>query len=93
MYPNRNEISGTAAIVSDFAFAVNHGIVAGKLTTKEVLGDDNLIIEVGVYELFGNEGIQLDKGKFISLFKRENGKLVSIRDIWNSDLPATPIAK
>jgi len=93
MYPNRPELVGKAEIVSDFSFAVSHGIGAGKLTTKDVMGDDNLIVEVGVYELFGNDGSQLDKGKFISLFKRVDGKLVSIRDIWNSDSPAVPMAK
>lgn len=93
MYPNRAELVGKAEIVSDFSFAVSHGIGAGKLTTQEVMGDDNLIVEVGVYELFGNDGAQLDKGKFVSLFKRVDGKLVSIRDIWNSDSPAVPMAK
>jgi ketosteroid isomerase-like protein len=93
MYPNRPELVGKAEIVSDFSFAFSHGIGAGKLTTKDVMGDDNLIVEVGVYELFGNDGAQLDKGKFISLFKRVDGKLVSIRDIWNSDSPAVPMAK
>lgn len=93
MYPNRPELVGKAQIVSDFSFAVNNGISAGKLTTKDVMGDGNLIVEVGVYELFGTDGAQLDKGKFISLFKRVDGKLVSFRDIWNSDSPAAPIAK
>jgi hypothetical protein len=93
MYPNRSELVGKTEIINDFSFAVSHGIAAGKLTTKDVMGDENLIVEVGVYELFGNDGAQLDKGKFISLFKRVNGKLVSIRDIWNSDSPAVPMAK
>ena len=84
MYPNRNELVGRSEIVSDFNFAVNNGIGAGKLTTKDVMGSD---------DLFGNDGAQIDKGKFISLFKRVDGKLVSIRDIWNSDSPAVPIVK
>ncbi len=91
MYPNRNELVGRSEIVSDFNFAVNNGIGAGKLTTKDVMGNDDLVVEVGIYELFGNDGAQLDKGKFISLFKRVDGKLVSIRDIWNSDSPAVPM--
>ena len=93
MYPNRTELVGKAEIVSDFNFAVNNGIGSGKLTTKDVMGNDDLIVEVGIYELFGNDGAQLDKGKFISLFKRIDGKLVSIRDIWNSDSPAVPMDK
>lgn len=93
MYPNHTELVGRAAIVSDFSFAVSNGIGAGKLTTKEVMGNNDLIVEIGIYELFGTDGGQLDKGKFISLFKRVDGNLVSIRDIWNSDSPAVPIQK
>ena len=93
MYPNRTELVGRSEIVSDFNFAVNNGIGSGKLTTKEVMGNEDLLVEVGIYELFGNDGVQVDKGKFISLFKRVDGKLVSIRDIWNSDSPAAPMAK
>ena len=93
MYPNRTELVGRAELVADFNFAVSNGIGSGKLTTKEVMGDDNLIVEVGVYELFANDGAPLDKGKFIALFKKVDGKLVCIRDIWNSDAPAVPMAK
>ena len=93
MYPNRTELVGRSEIVSDFNFAVNNGIGSGKLTTKEVMGNEDLLVEVGIYELFGNDGAQVDKGKFISLFKKVDGKLVSIRDIWNSDSPAAPMAK
>jgi ketosteroid isomerase-like protein len=93
MYPNRTELIGRPEIVSDFAFAISHGIGSGKLTTKEVMGDDNLIVETGVYELFGTDGGKLDKGKFISLLKKVDGKLVCIRDIWNSDAPAAAMTK
>lgn len=88
MYPNRSALVGRAEIISDFSAAVGHGITSGKLTTTEVYGSDSLVTEVGIYELNGKDGAQLDKGKFISLFKRIDGKLLSIRDIWNSDFPA-----
>jgi IS30 family transposase len=34
-----------------------------------------------------------EKGKYMGVLKRVNGKLISVRDIWNSDLPAAPTAK
>ena len=55
--------------------------------------DENAITEIGVYELNGADGNQMDKGKYISIFKRIDGKLVPVRDIWNSDLPVMPLAK
>lgn len=93
MYPNRTELKGRAEIIKDFSVAVNSGIGSGKLTSKEVWGDENTVTEVGTYELNGKDGTQLDKGKFISIFKRIDGKLISVRDIWNSDLPAVPMNK
>jgi len=69
------------------------GIGSGKLTMVEAFGDENAVTEVGTYELNATDGMQMDKGKYIAIFKRIDGKLVPVRDIWNSDLPVMPLAK
>jgi ketosteroid isomerase-like protein len=43
--------------------------------------------EEGVYEIKTKDGKQLDKGKYIVLWKKEDGKWKLHRDISNSDLP------
>jgi len=59
---------------------------------KDAWGDENSVTEVGVYELNAADGSQIDKGKYISIFKRVDGKLKPVRDIWNSDSPAASAA-
>ena len=60
-----------------------------KLTTVEVWGDENFIAEEGLLEINTKEGAQIDKGKYICLWKKEGGKWKLHRDMSNSDLPAT----
>ena len=57
------------------------------LNTTEVWGDENYITEEGVYEIKAKDGKQLDKGKYIVLWKKEDGKWKLHRDISNTDLP------
>ena len=60
------------------------------LTTSEVWGNEESITEEGVFEIKSKQGAQLDKGKYIVLWKKEDGKWKLHRDISNSDLPLIP---
>jgi len=44
-------------------------------------------VEEGEYTFMGEDGEQLDKGKYIVLWKMEDGKWKLFRDCYNSDLP------
>ena len=61
-----------------------------KLEATEVWGDENMVEEVGVYTFNDANGTTLDKGKYICLWKMEDGKWKIYRDIFNSDMPAPP---
>ena len=37
-------------------------------------------------------GATVDNGKYLSVYKRVDGKWLLIRDTWNSDTPAAPAA-
>ena len=93
MGPNGPQIEGRANIINNFSGALKAGVATGKLTMVDTWGDENAVTEVGVYELNAANGTQMDKGKYISIFKKVDGKLIPVRDIWNSDLPAVPAAK
>ena len=58
------------------------------LTTVEVWGDENYITEEGLFEIKAKDGAVVDKGKYIVLWKKEDGKWKLHRDMSNSDLPA-----
>ena len=46
-----------------------------------------MLAEEGVYVFSDKDGNELDKGKYITLWRKESGKWKIFRDCVNSDLP------
>jgi ketosteroid isomerase-like protein len=90
---NVPKMCGPQAITAFFNGAYKMGIRNLKLTTEEVTGSKEAVVETGAYELFADKGVSLDKGKYIVIWKEENGKWKMQRDIWNTDMPAPTQAK
>lgn len=88
MAPNTTSTEGRGAIQKSVIepFKV---IGSTNLTMTDAIGDENSITTFGTYEHFLPDGKPLEKGKYMGIFKRVDGKLIAIRDIWNSDAPAT----
>jgi ketosteroid isomerase-like protein len=88
MMPNAPTVSGRSAIQSAFAglFAAM-GTPGLTLTTTDIWGSDELITEVGTFTMTDKSGKEIDKGKYVDLWKMEDGKWKLHRDIFNSDLP------
>jgi ketosteroid isomerase-like protein len=63
------------------------GVKGATLTTLDVDGQGETAYEVGKYALTGEGGKVLDNGKYIVVWKREQGKWRLHRDIWNSSMP------
>tara|TARA_B100000959_G_scaffold285684_1_gene361281 strand:- start:4739 stop:4918 length:180 start_codon:yes stop_codon:yes gene_type:complete len=57
------------------------------LETIEADGHGDKIIEVGKFTLEGAEGQTIDHGKYIVIWKNEDGQWKVHRDIINSSLP------
>jgi ketosteroid isomerase-like protein len=87
MNPNAPSVEGRAALISKMSQDLTAGIGGAKLNTVEVWGDENYVTEEGNYKLFAKDGSEIDKGKYIVLWKRVDGKLMFHRDMYNSDLP------
>lgn len=87
MGANMAAASGRAAIQSAFAglFAA-YGPVELKLTTVDVWGNNEMIAEEGTTAMT-LKGKEIDRGKYIVLWKMEDGKWKLFRDCFNSDLP------
>lgn len=88
--PNMPKMCGPAALAGFFKGAVGMGIKDLKLTTEEVLGGPDAVSETGTYEMFADGGVSIDKGKFIVIWKQENGAWKMYKDEWNSDNPPPP---
>jgi ketosteroid isomerase-like protein len=66
------------------------GVKNVKLTTAEVMGGPEIVVETGTYELFGEGNKSLDNGKFVVAWKQEDGKWKMHRDIFTSSVPPPP---
>jgi len=50
-------------------------------------------LEEGSYDFPDGKGGSFDKGKFIAIWKQEDGRWKLFREIWNSDNPVTEPTK
>jgi len=91
MAPNMPTASGRSGVQSAFAglFAAM-GTPGLTLTANDVWGTEELVTEVGSYVMTDNTGKVIDKGRYIDLWKMEDGKWKIHRDIFNSENPPPP---
>ncbi len=88
--PNMPGMCGSAAITAFFNGGIQMGIKNIVITTKEVFGGKEGVIETGTYDMLVADNVSADKGKFIVMWKEVDGKWKMFRDVWNSDAPAPP---
>ena len=89
LFPMHSEVvSGREAIQQFWQGVMASGVKGATLTTLEVDEQGDTAYEVGKYELRGEGHKVLDHGKYVVIWKREQGQWRLHRDIWNSNLPA-----
>jgi uncharacterized protein (TIGR02246 family) len=86
--PHSDMVSGTQAIAKFWQGAFEAGIKKAKLDTVEAEGHGDMAHEVGKYTLMGDGDKVLDAGKYVVIWKRQDGQWKLHRDIWNSSQPA-----
>lgn len=97
MSPNEPTLVGKdaikASIMKDLANDTIPSTVAFEVTDLWVAG--NIAVETGTSTTTGEDGKVLNKGKYMSVFEKRDGKYVCIRDIYNTDMPKkeTPMAE
>ena len=87
MEPNEPSFNGRSKIQTHFSIVMNAGANKLRLLTTGLWGDENMLAEEGEYTFIDKDGKQLDKGKYIVLWKKEEGKWKLFRDCYNSNLP------
>jgi uncharacterized protein (TIGR02246 family) len=85
--PNAEVMSGPEAIQAFWQAIAGMGVQEVTLETLEVEGHGDTAIEVGAYALSGEGDQMLDRGKYIVIWKQEDGQWKLYRDIFNSSLP------
>ena len=88
--PGGDFAKGPAAIQADFQGAIDSGIKEIVLDILEVEAHGDTATEVGAWTAKGKDGAVLDHGKYIVIWKKEQGRFKLHRDIWNSSQPPKP---
>ena len=83
--PNNRIVSGVEDITAYWRGVIAAGITEANLTTEELNFFGETALEVGSYVMQSGE-TTADIGKYIVIWKNENGHWKYHRDIWNSNL-------
>ncbi len=65
-------------------------LVLGEGIAVGVSGD--LAYDAGTYSVVDGSGMAVDKGKYLGVYLKKDGKWRYIRDTWNSDIAPAPAA-
>jgi ketosteroid isomerase-like protein len=87
MEPNEPSFVGRENIQTHYSLVMNAGANKLGLRTLGLWGDEKMLAEEGEFSFSDSNGNQLDIGKYIVLWKKEDGKWKLFRDCYNSDLP------
>ena len=88
MPPNCPIIKGRDEIRAFWQGAIDMGIKAVELKTVELDDLGDTVNEVGLFKLTLDDGSVADEGKYVVIWKKENGNWRWHHDIWSSRNPA-----
>ena len=88
-YQNRAPLVGKDAIVAFLKSEIISNTDNISFKTNEVLvsNDGNLVVETGSFTLVDSVSNLINKGNYMSVFEKRNGKYVAVRDMSVSDMP------
>ena len=86
--PGAGVQEGSEAIKNFWQMVMDMGVKRAQLATVHVEREGETAIEMGNYKLSGAEGQRLDEGKYIVIWKRQDGDWKLHKDIWNTSLSA-----
>ena len=87
MGANMTSSRGRDAIQATFQNYFNSGIAKIELQNLEIWGDEDMLVTEDAWQIFVEDGTEVDRGKAIVVWKKEDGTWKMFRDIINSDLP------
>lgn len=86
--PAMPAIAGRDSIRSFFYNNGNNKEAKIELPAGNFYGTRDFVVEEGTYNFPDGKGNSIDKGKFIAIWKQEEGKWKLFREIWNTDNPS-----
>lgn len=89
---SRNEppTAGKAAIRDSIAARIARDTTSNHSVYKvvDLFGEGNLLVEIGSWTNMNPAGAEVDKGHYMSVFQKKDGKYVCIRDMNVTSTPA-----
>jgi uncharacterized protein (TIGR02246 family) len=82
--PNADVVRGRDAIQKMWQGFLDSGAAGLSLNITDVHSSGDLAAETGTYEVKMKDGTTTDRGKYVVVWKRAQGKWLIYRDIWNS---------
>lgn len=87
-FPSNSDMVPRANLAAMWGSVYRMGLKELKVTTKDISGNNDMIAEHGLYELYNSKNAIADKGKYVVVWKKENGDWKILYDIWNTSMPA-----
>lgn len=87
-FQNRPALIGKEAIVEFLKSGVgtNSDKISFKTDEVFVSNDGNQVVEIGYFKVVDSTNTTVNKGNYMSLFEKRNGKYVCVRDMSASDI-------
>ena len=85
---NSEVVSGLSAIQSFWQGVIDMGLKKATLETVEVDDCGDTAVEIGRYTLMAGDDSVADAGKYVVVWKQQDGGWKLHRDIWNTSQPA-----
>lgn len=84
--PGVPAVIGRDSIRSFFYNGGNNTDATIDLPAGNFYGNADIVVEDGSYSFLDGKGGTVDKGKFLAIWKLEDGKWKLYREIWNTDI-------
>ena len=88
--PPNGEPVAKSSMATLWGSFIRMGVKEVKLVVDDIAGNAEIISETGRYEIYAAENKMIDKGKYVVVWKPENGAWKMYRDIFNTSMPAAP---
>jgi ketosteroid isomerase-like protein len=88
--PNSDVVMGRHAIAALNSQWVNFDIKEFREETTAFYGGEDYLIDEGNYYARYGKDNTVDKGKYLNVWKKENGDWKMFTNMWNTNMPATP---
>ncbi len=87
--PNSGFLTGKDAIQAVWQSIFDMGVKEIKLDIVELDEQGDTAIEISNFTLYDEQGQEVNQGKYIVIWKLQNGQWKLHRDIFNSSMPAS----